>query len=173
MTAGPFDRSWTLSAITVIGTTGLELNWFPSLMASSWPARRILSMRSWPDGSWVSVHATHALATDVTSELGWSSAMGSESMWFKLVAVMSMRGHAHWKPRVLLRRQSLGSSRRTARGTATSSPRMCSPASPCVEYGHDEAVAGGVNVDFDVYKIKTEITEHGATIDAGVGDGVP
>jgi type I restriction enzyme R subunit len=36
-----------------------------------------------------------------------------------------------------------------------------------MEYGHDEAVADGVNVDFDVYRIKTEITEHGSTIEAG------
>ena len=36
-----------------------------------------------------------------------------------------------------------------------------------MQYGHDEAVLDGVNVDFDVYRIKTRITEEGATIDAG------
>ena len=28
-----------------------------------------------------------------------------------------------------------------------------------MEYGHEQAVADGVNVDFDVYRIRTEITE--------------
>jgi type I restriction enzyme R subunit len=37
-----------------------------------------------------------------------------------------------------------------------------------MEYGHEEAVADGVNVDFDVYRIKTEISEQGATIEAGM-----
>jgi type I restriction enzyme, R subunit len=37
-----------------------------------------------------------------------------------------------------------------------------------MEYGHDQAVADGVNVDFDVYRIRTEITERGSTIDAGI-----
>jgi type I restriction enzyme R subunit len=37
-----------------------------------------------------------------------------------------------------------------------------------MEYGHDQAVVDGVNVDFDVYRIRTEITERGATIDAGL-----
>jgi type I restriction enzyme R subunit len=32
---------------------------------------------------------------------------------------------------------------------------------------HDEAVTDGVNVDFDVYRIRTHITEQGATIVAG------
>jgi type I restriction enzyme R subunit len=40
-----------------------------------------------------------------------------------------------------------------------------------MEYPHEQAVADGVNVDFDVYKIHTEITEHGSTIDAGVVTG--
>jgi type I restriction enzyme R subunit len=35
------------------------------------------------------------------------------------------------------------------------------------EYSHDEAVADGVNVDFTVYKIKTEITNDGSTIETG------
>lgn len=40
-----------------------------------------------------------------------------------------------------------------------------------MQYGHDEAVTDGVNVDFDVYRIRTRITEQGATIVAG-GAGV-
>jgi len=32
-----------------------------------------------------------------------------------------------------------------------------------MQYGHDEAVIDGVNVDFDVYRIRTRITENGAT----------
>jgi type I restriction enzyme R subunit len=36
-----------------------------------------------------------------------------------------------------------------------------------MEYNHEQAVADGVNVDFDVYRIRTEITEQGATVDAG------
>jgi len=35
------------------------------------------------------------------------------------------------------------------------------------EYGHEEAVADGVNVDFDVYRIRTRITEQGSTVEAG------
>ena len=33
-----------------------------------------------------------------------------------------------------------------------------------MQYGHDEAVVDGVNVDFDVYRIRTRITEGGSTI---------
>jgi type I restriction enzyme, R subunit len=36
-----------------------------------------------------------------------------------------------------------------------------------MEYGHDQAVADGVNVGFDVYKIQTAITSGGSTVDAG------
>jgi type I restriction enzyme, R subunit len=36
-----------------------------------------------------------------------------------------------------------------------------------MQYGHDEAVTDGVNVDFDVYRIRTRITERGAVIVAG------
>src|SRR3989442_5112597 len=36
-----------------------------------------------------------------------------------------------------------------------------------MQYGHDEAVTDGVNVDFDVYRIRTRVTEQGATIEAG------
>lgn len=36
------------------------------------------------------------------------------------------------------------------------------------EYGHAQAVADGVNVDFDVYQIKTRITQQGSTIEAGL-----
>ncbi len=37
-----------------------------------------------------------------------------------------------------------------------------------MEYGHEEAVADQVNVDFDVYRINTEITEGGSKVDAGL-----
>lgn len=37
-----------------------------------------------------------------------------------------------------------------------------------VEYGHAEAVADGVNVDFDVYRIRTRIGDEGSTIEAGL-----
>lgn len=33
-----------------------------------------------------------------------------------------------------------------------------------MQYGHNEAVTDGVNVDFDVYRIRTRISEQGATI---------
>ena len=36
-----------------------------------------------------------------------------------------------------------------------------------MEYNHREAVADGVNVDFDVYRIRTEITQEGSSVDAG------
>jgi type I restriction enzyme R subunit len=36
-----------------------------------------------------------------------------------------------------------------------------------MEYNHAQAVADGVNVDFDVYRIRTKVTEGGATVDAG------
>jgi type I restriction enzyme, R subunit len=35
------------------------------------------------------------------------------------------------------------------------------------EYTYPESVADGVNVDFDLYRISTQITEQGSTIDAG------
>ncbi len=35
------------------------------------------------------------------------------------------------------------------------------------EYGHERAVADNVNVDFDVYRIRTQITEGGSTVEAG------
>jgi len=35
-----------------------------------------------------------------------------------------------------------------------------------MEYDHARAVADGVNVDFEVYKIRTKITERGATVEA-------
>ena len=35
-----------------------------------------------------------------------------------------------------------------------------------MQYGHDEAVVDGVNVDFDVYRVRTKVTEQGATIEA-------
>ena len=36
-----------------------------------------------------------------------------------------------------------------------------------MEYGHPQAVADGVNVNYDIYRIKTEVTEAGATVEAG------
>lgn len=36
-----------------------------------------------------------------------------------------------------------------------------------MEYNHERAVADGVNVPFDVYRIRTLVSEHGATINAG------
>ena len=36
-----------------------------------------------------------------------------------------------------------------------------------MEYNHEQAVADGINVDFDVYRIRTQITEEGSNIDAG------
>ncbi len=36
-----------------------------------------------------------------------------------------------------------------------------------MEYNHGQAVADRVNVDFDVYRIRTVISEHGSTVDAG------
>ena len=36
-----------------------------------------------------------------------------------------------------------------------------------MEYTHEQAVVDKVNVDFDTYRIRTEITEQGATVDAG------
>ena len=36
-----------------------------------------------------------------------------------------------------------------------------------MEYNHEQAVADGVNVDFDTYRIRTEITEQGSTVEAG------
>jgi type I restriction enzyme, R subunit len=36
-----------------------------------------------------------------------------------------------------------------------------------MEYNHEQAVADGVNVDFDVFKIRTRITEQGSTVEAG------
>ena len=35
-----------------------------------------------------------------------------------------------------------------------------------MEYDHERAVADGVNVDFEVYNIRTKITERGSTIEA-------
>ncbi|HWN69489.1 MAG TPA: type I restriction-modification enzyme R subunit C-terminal domain-containing protein, partial [Haliangium sp.] len=38
-----------------------------------------------------------------------------------------------------------------------------------MEYDHDRAVADGVNVDFDIYRIRTRITEQGSLIEAEPG----
>lgn len=37
-----------------------------------------------------------------------------------------------------------------------------------MEYGHEDAVADGVNVDFDVYRILTEISQQGSRVEAGM-----
>ena len=37
-----------------------------------------------------------------------------------------------------------------------------------MEYNHEQAVADGVNVDFDVYRINTQITGQGSQVDAGL-----
>ena len=36
-----------------------------------------------------------------------------------------------------------------------------------MEYSHDRAVADGVNVDYEVYRIRTKITEEGSAVEAG------
>ena len=36
------------------------------------------------------------------------------------------------------------------------------------EYPHERAVADGVNVGYDVYRIRTQVTEHGGTIEKGL-----
>ncbi len=36
-----------------------------------------------------------------------------------------------------------------------------------MEYAHDQAVADGVNVDFELYKIRTQITKGGSRVEAG------
>ena len=36
-----------------------------------------------------------------------------------------------------------------------------------MEYGHERAVADGVNVGYDVYRIRTQVTEQGAKVEAG------
>ena len=36
-----------------------------------------------------------------------------------------------------------------------------------MEYGHEQAVADGVNVNYDVYRIRTQVTAAGGTVDAG------
>jgi len=37
-----------------------------------------------------------------------------------------------------------------------------------MEYNHEQAVADGVNVGFDVYRIRTYISEHGSSVEAGL-----
>jgi type I restriction enzyme R subunit len=36
-----------------------------------------------------------------------------------------------------------------------------------MEYSHEQAVADSVNVGFEVYRIRTMISEHGSTVNAG------
>lgn len=40
-----------------------------------------------------------------------------------------------------------------------------------MEYPHERAVADGVNVDYSVYRIRTDITEHGSKLEAGYMTG--
>jgi type I restriction enzyme R subunit len=42
-----------------------------------------------------------------------------------------------------------------------------------MEYGHEQAVADGVNVGFDVYRIRTKITEQGAVLEKEQGRFIP
>jgi type I restriction enzyme R subunit len=42
-----------------------------------------------------------------------------------------------------------------------------------MEYGHEQAVADGANVGFDVYRIRTKITEQGATLEKETGRFIP
>ncbi len=42
-----------------------------------------------------------------------------------------------------------------------------------MEYGHEQAVADGVNVGFDLYRIRTRITEGGATLEGEPGRFIP
>jgi superfamily II DNA or RNA helicase len=42
-----------------------------------------------------------------------------------------------------------------------------------MEYGHEQAVADGVNVGFDVYRIRTKITEQGAKLEQELGRYIP
>ncbi|MFC1597518.1 type I restriction-modification enzyme R subunit C-terminal domain-containing protein, partial [Planctomycetota bacterium] len=42
-----------------------------------------------------------------------------------------------------------------------------------MEYGHEQAIADGVNVGFDVYRIRTKITEEGGKLEAEAGKLVP
>ena len=37
-----------------------------------------------------------------------------------------------------------------------------------MEYNHQQAVADNVNVDFDIYRIRTQITEQGSAVEAGI-----
>src|SRR5690606_8032214 len=37
-----------------------------------------------------------------------------------------------------------------------------------MEYNHEQAVADRVNVDFDVFRIRTEVTEAGGKVEAGL-----
>src|SRR5439155_4616573 len=36
-----------------------------------------------------------------------------------------------------------------------------------MEYGHEQAVADGVNVNYDVYRIRTQVSETGGTVESG------
>ena len=40
-----------------------------------------------------------------------------------------------------------------------------------MEYGHQQAVADGVNVNYDVYRIRTQVSEQSAQVEAGYSVG--
>src|SRR5674476_1158015 len=40
-----------------------------------------------------------------------------------------------------------------------------------MEYGHQQAVADGVNVNYDVYRIRTQVSEQGSQVEAGYSVG--
>jgi type I restriction enzyme R subunit len=40
-----------------------------------------------------------------------------------------------------------------------------------MEYGHQQAVADGVNVNYDVYRIRTQVSQHGSQVEAGYSVG--
>ena len=40
-----------------------------------------------------------------------------------------------------------------------------------MEYGHQQAVADGVNVNYDVYRIRTQVSEKGSQVEAGYSVG--
>ncbi len=51
--------------------------------------------------------------------------------------------------------------------TLTPHTSECTAVHPRYAMRHPQAVADGVNVNYDVYRIKTEVTEAGATVEAG------
>ena len=45
--------------------------------------------------------------------------------------------------------------------------RLLQPEPASIEYNHERAVADGVNVGYDVYRIKTQVTEQGGKVEKG------